>query len=79
MCTLSSIEARYSYTPPLEHTSPLLPYYRTLFRRAKGLAVIPAPTDQNPLAQDLWPIDLILQGWSMSSFQASQQWATISS
>jgi hypothetical protein len=41
--------------------------------------LIPKPFDQNSCAHSRRPIDLILHGWSMSSFQASQQWATISS
>ncbi len=42
-------------------------------------SVIPARIDQNSSAQERWPMELILQGWSMSSFHASQQWATMSS
>ena len=40
------------------------------------LAVIPTSADQNPLAQSRRPMDMIVQGRSMSFFQASQQWST---
>ena len=42
--------------------------------RHKGL--IPTSADQNPLAQSRRPMDMIVQGRSMSLFQASQQWST---
>src|SRR4051794_14830894 len=38
--------------------------------------IIPTPADQNPLAQSRRPMDMIVQGRSMSLFQASQQWST---
>ena len=37
---------------------------------------IPTSADQNPLAQSRRPMDMIVQGRSMSLFQASQQWST---
>jgi hypothetical protein len=45
----------------------------------KRFSVIPAPFDQNPCAHWRRPMDMILQGWSTSLFQASQQWSTRSS
>ena len=41
--------------------------------------LIPTPIDQPPCAQLRMPIDVIRPGWSVSLFQASQQWATMSS
>ena len=38
--------------------------------------LIPTSADQNPLAQSRRPMDMIVQGRSMSLFQASQQWST---
>ena len=38
--------------------------------------VIPNLSDQYPLAQFRSPIDMIFQGWSVSLFQAWQQWST---
>ncbi len=40
------------------------------------LAVIPNLSNQYPLAQFRSPIDMIFQGWSVSLFQAWQQWST---
>ena len=37
--------------------------------------VIPNPRDQNLCAQSLNPMDMIVQGWSASLFQAWQQWS----
>ena len=37
--------------------------------------LIPMITDQNPCAQSLSPMDMIVQGCAMSLFQASQQWS----
>ena len=53
---------------------------RTDLRLVKGLVrhLIPKLTDQNRYAQSRRPMDMILQGWSTSLFQASQQWSTIS-
>src|SRR5215203_7422704 len=42
--------------------------------RADGL--IPTSADQNPLAQSRRPMDMIVQGRSMSLFQATQQWSS---
>src|SRR3954470_2843227 len=50
---------------------------RMFFARSDTL--IPAPFDQNPCAHWRRPMDMILQGWSTSLFQASQQWSTRSS
>ena len=36
-------------------------------------ALIPSPTDQNRCAQSRKPMDMIVQGWSTSFVQASQQ------
>ena len=36
---------------------------------------IPTLVDQNPYAQSLRPTDMIVHGWAMSLFQASQQWS----
>lgn len=41
--------------------------------------LIPTRIDQNPSAQLRLPMDRMRQGWSMRSFQAAQQWATMSS
>ena len=41
--------------------------------------VIPALIDQNSCAQARRPMEVILAGWARSLFQASQQWATMSS
>ncbi len=41
--------------------------------------VLPTCTDQHPWAQSRMPMDMIFQGRSISLFQASQQWATMSS
>ena len=38
--------------------------------------LLPTSADQNPLAQSRRPMDMIVQGRSMSLFQASQQWST---
>src|SRR5215204_2951720 len=38
--------------------------------------LLPTSADQNPLAQPRRPMDMIVQGRSMSLFQASQQWST---
>ena len=50
---------------------------------AEGLVherrVIPTLIDQNPCAHWRRPMDMMRQGWSVSSFQASQQWSTMSS
>jgi hypothetical protein len=35
--------------------------------------LIPSPIDQNRCAQSRNPIDIIVQGWSTSLFQAKQQ------
>lgn len=45
-------------------------------RAAAEKVVIPAPIDQNPLAQSRMPKEMMRQGWSASLFRASQQWAT---
>ena len=37
--------------------------------------LIPNPRDQNLCAQSLNPMDMIIQGWSASLFQAWQQWS----
>jgi hypothetical protein len=37
------------------------------------LCLIPAPTDAHPWTQSRSPMDMMVQGWSMSLFQASQQ------
>lgn len=42
-------------------------------------AIIPIPTAQYRCAQSRIPIEMMCHGLSMSLFQASQQWATISS
>ena len=39
---------------------------------AANIDLIPTPADQNPLAQLRSPMDMIVQGRSMSLFQASQ-------
>jgi len=54
------------------------------YRPPRCLGSLPAPLipnliDQNLYAQSRKPMDMILQGWSMSLFQASQQWSTRSS
>ncbi|MFT3972807.1 MAG: class I SAM-dependent DNA methyltransferase [Amaricoccus sp.] len=41
--------------------------------------LIPTRIDQNPCAQSRRPMDRMRQGWSTRSFQAAQQWATMSS
>ena len=41
--------------------------------------LIPTLIDQHLCAQSRMPIDMIRPGWSVSLFQASQQWATMSS
>src|SRR5438477_11551147 len=41
--------------------------------------LIPNPTDQNRCAQSRNPIDMIVQGWSTSLFQAKQQCSRMSS
>ena len=43
------------------------------------LAVIPTRIDQNPCAHARRPMERMRHGWSMRSFQAAQQWATMSS
>lgn len=40
--------------------------------------LIPTSANQNRCAQSRIPIDMIFQGWSISLFHASQQWATMS-
>ena len=46
---------------------------------AEMAGLIPARVDHDASAQSRRPMDRIRQGWFMSSFQASQQWATMSS
>ena len=41
--------------------------------------LIPTLIDQNPCAHWRRPMDMMRQGWLVSSFQASQQWSTMSS
>jgi uncharacterized membrane-anchored protein YitT (DUF2179 family) len=41
--------------------------------------LIPTPIDQYPCAHWRRPMDMMRQGCSVSSFQASQQWSTMSS
>ena len=41
--------------------------------------LIPARIDQDACVQARWPMERMRQGCSMSSFQASQQWARMSS
>jgi hypothetical protein len=48
-------------------------------RSRTGQLMIPARIDQNPCAQSRLPMDRMRHGWSMRSFQAAQQWATMSS
>src|SRR4051794_15493912 len=40
--------------------------------------LIPTRIDQNPSAHERRPMERMRQGWSMRSFQAAQQWATMS-
>jgi len=57
------------------HISPL-PMHKMVY----GLnELIPNPTDQNRCAQSRNPIDMIVQGWSTSLFQAKQQCSRMSS
>ena len=71
---------RIVYNAPRASEELLKGFEDVIAGAAYGLwPVIPRPIDQNPRAQVRRPIDLTRQGWSMSSFQASQQWATISS
>ena len=46
---------------------------------ARQRYLIPAGIDQNLCAQSRMPMDMMVQGWSISLFQASQQSATMSS
>ena len=48
----------------------------TIFARER---LIPSPNDHDLCAHWRFPIDMIIQGRSMSLFQASQQWARMSS
>ena len=54
-------------------------YRVTAITHSHDDAIIPAGIDQNPCAQSRMPMDMMVHGWSMSLFQASQQSATISS
>ena len=47
--------------------------------RRSRQAVIPNPADQNPCAQSRSPMDMMRHGWSVSLFQAWQQWSTMAS
>lgn len=40
-----------------------------------SLGLIPGPADQNPWVHWRRPMDMMSQGWSMSLFQARQQWS----
>ena len=53
----------------------------TDFSQKQGdkIDLIPTLIDQNPCAHWRRPMDMMRQGWSVSSFQASQQWSTMSS
>ena len=52
----------------------------TAAQRIDGSArLIPTRIDQNPSAHWRRPMERMRHGWSMNSFQASQQWATMSS
>ena len=44
----------------------------------EGDCLIPNPTDQDRCAQSRRPIDMMVQGWSTSLFQAKQQCSRIS-
>lgn len=46
---------------------------------ASATASIPTCIDRNSSAQARLPMERMRQGWAMISFQASQQWATMSS
>ena len=50
--------------------------YRSVWEFVHAEKLIPTSADQNPLAQSRRPMDMIVQGRSMSLFQASQQWST---
>jgi hypothetical protein len=44
-----------------------------------GVDLIPRLSDHDLLAQSRKPMDMIFHGWSMSLFQAPQQWSRMSS
>jgi hypothetical protein len=44
-----------------------------------ALGLIPRLSDHDLLAQSRKPMDMIFHGWSMSLFQAPQQWSRMSS
>src|SRR5207302_4467937 len=46
--------------------------------RAGRQSVIPRLTDQDRCAQSRKPMDMMVQGWSTSLFQAWQQWSRMS-
>src|SRR5829696_2549163 len=47
-----------------------------MFAPQTKLRLIPTSADQNPLAQSRRPMDMMVQGRSVSLFQAPQQWST---
>ena len=51
---------------------------RWILARLRNLRVIPSPIDQNRCAQSRNPIDIMVQGWSTSLFQAKQQCSRMS-
>src|SRR5260370_10694429 len=44
----------------------------------QSVRIIPSPVDQNRCAQSRNPIDIMVQGWSTSLFQAKQQCSRMS-
>jgi len=72
---------------PMSSNFILSRHRRTRSKEAKSIisaegeemVVIPAPDDQNPCAQLRGPMDMMRHGWSVSLFQASQQWSTMAS
>ena len=54
-------------------------FFRSAWNVFDLMVVIPMLIDQNLCAQARRPMEVILSGWASSLFQASQQWATMSS
>ena len=60
-------------------TKPVCPIRQDCDLLTDKSRLIPTLIDQNPCAHWRRPMDMMRQGWSVSSFQASQQWSTMSS
>ena len=66
-------DATWTCSPPTPVRLTGVGNYMTALRR-----LIPIPKKNHWCAQSRSPIDMILQGWSMSWFHAKHEWSTMS-